>query len=214
MIAALLLAGAMPAHAAVTVEVDTDPATPGIQSTRAAAVNDIFTIDLVMTADAAGVSSYGVSVDFDNLELMLNGSPASTELLPALFSFNFTPGVSSESQPLGQVRTFEAATFGSGPVSSSFVIGSISFKAIAPVTDGLLDITLGLFNTGVDGIFDNAGGDLGPSAVFTGGQVDFVPEPGSGAFLMAAAAGLFASRWRPFANAAPASSRGSSCSAG
>ena len=181
-----LFGGIATLPAAVLVSVDMDPLTVGIQDTLTVALNQIFSIDLVVTADADGLSSYGISALFDNAELTLNGVPdaaAATELLPSGFTFNFGPGVSSASQALGQVYTFEAATFGSGPVSSSFVIGSISFKATAPLTDGLLDVTPGLFNVGVDGIFDNASGDKGPTATFAGGKVNVVPEPASAALL-------------------------------
>jgi hypothetical protein len=188
------LAGAGPLFAAVTVDVDMDTATPGIQSSRTAAVNDTFSIALVMTADAAGVSSYFVSVNFDPIELTLNGAPASTELLPAGFTFNFNAGVNSESQALGQVLTFEAATFGLGPVSSSFTIGTIDYKVASVLNDGLADITPGLFNGGVDGIFDNASGDLGPGAVFNPGYV--VPEPAGAMLLLMGTGFLCAARRR------------------
>lgn len=191
---AMLCSGVPAAPAAVVVSVDMDISTPGIQATRTAAINDIFTIALVMTADAAGVSSYGVSVNFDNVELALNGAPASTELLPPGFTFNFTPGVASESQLLGQVRTFEAATFAAGPVSTVFTIGTISFQATSPLTDILLDVTPGLFNVGVDGIFDNAGNDVGATAVFNGGRVNAIPEPATAALLAGGMAMMLVAR--------------------
>ncbi len=193
----LLLAWAAPGNAAIVVSVDMDTVTPGVQATRSAAINAIFTIGLVMTADAAGVSSYSVSVNFDNAELTLNGAPASTELLPAGFTFNFNAGVSSESQALGQVRSFEAATFGLGPVSSSFTIGTISFKATAPLTDAFLDVTPGLFNIGIDGVFDNAGFDLSLGATFIGGAVMVVPEPTTVTFVLVSGMGLLAASRRP-----------------
>ena len=185
-----LLTAITVAPAAVLVSVDMDTVTPGIQSSITVAPAAIFSVNLVVTADAAGVSSYGISALFDNAELTLNGIPdsaAATELLPAGFAFNLSVGVLSASQALGQVYTFDAATFAAGPVGTSFIIGSISFVATAPVTDAPLDVTPGLFNTGFDGIFDNASGDLGPGAIFVGGRVNVVPEPGSAALLLAGA---------------------------
>ena len=180
------------ASAAVIVDVDMDIVTPGIQSTRAAAVGDSFTAALVMTVDGLGVSSYGVSVNFDNVELALNGAPATTELLPVGFTFNFTAGVSSESQALGEVRTFEAATLGSGPASTSFTIGTIAYTVTAVSDNGIADIAPGLFNVGIDGIFDNLSG-VAPTT-FNPGYV--IPEPGSATLLMAVVAGLFVARRR------------------
>jgi hypothetical protein len=187
-----LFGGLATMPAAVMLEVDMDDIAPGIQSTRSSSAP--FTATLWMTADALGVSSYSVSVLFDNTELMLDGSPAAIELLPAGFAFNFTLGVASESNgitpnsPAGSVKSFEAATFGPGPVSSLFPIGTIKFKVLSVVDDGSPDVGIGLFNTGVDGISDSVGGDLAPSAIYTAGRV--VPEPGSIALLLAGTGAL------------------------
>ena len=182
-----LFGGLATMPAAVMLEVDMDDILPGIQSTRSSSAP--FTATLWMTADALGVSSYSVSVLFDNTELMLDGSPAATEFLPVGFAFNFTPGVlASESNgitpnsPAGSVNGFEAGTVGLGPVSSLFPIGTIKFKVLSVVNDGSPDVSIGLFNAGFDGISDNASGDLAPTAIYTAGRV--VPEPGSVALLL------------------------------
>ena len=182
-----LFGGLATLPAAVMIEVDMDDITPGIQSTRSSLAP--FTATLWMTADPAGVSSYSVSVLFDNTELMLDGSPAATEFLPVGFTFNFTAGVASESNgitpnsPAGSVNSFEAATFGPGPVSSLFPIGTIKFKVLSIVNDGSPDVSIGLFNAGADGISDSVGGDLAPTAIYVAGRV--VPEPSSIALLLA-----------------------------
>ena len=187
-----LFGGLATLPAAVMLEVDMDDIAPGIQSTRSSAAP--FTATLWMTADPAGVSSYSVSVLFDNTELMLDGSPAATEFLPVGFAFNFTIGLASESNgitpnaPAGSVNSFEAATFGTGPVSSLFPIGTIKFKVLSIVNDGSPDVSIGLFNAGVDGISDSVGGDLAPTAIYTAGRV--VPEPGSVALLLAGTGAL------------------------
>ena len=99
---------------------------------------------------------------FDNTELSLAGAPASTELLPAGFTNNFTASVLSESQALGQVYTFEASTLGLGPANTNFTIGTINFSATALVNDSVPDITVGIYNVGIDGLFDNAGNPVAP----------------------------------------------------
>jgi hypothetical protein len=164
-VATLVCGLARPLPAAVTISVDMDPATPGIQSNRVAAVGQSITVDLVMGVGAEGVSSYGLSVNFDKVELSLNGAPAATELLPTGFTYNLNSGANSESQPLGQIRTFEAATLGNGPTNTIFVIGSITLTAGLPVIDAAADVTLGFFNIGVDGLFDNAGSTVTPTLV-------------------------------------------------
>ena len=166
------------ALAQVTIDVDMDTGTAGIQTTRSTL--GPFTAGLVMTIGPGGVSSYGISLLFDNTELALVGAPASTELLPPGFSFNITPGVASESQALGQVYTFEAGTFGPGPSSTSFTFGLISYTATALVDDAIPDITPGFWNVGIDGMFDSAGFAVVP--VFNPGFV--VPEPNAAALLL------------------------------
>jgi len=167
-----------PAFAQVTLEVDMDPITPGVQSTWSAF--GPVTATVMMTVGPAGVSSYFVSALFDNTELTLVGAPASTELLPAGFTFNLTAGVASESQILGQVYTFEAGTFGLGPVSTGpFSIGTINFTVTSIVDDAVPDITLGFYNVGTDGVFDNAGNPVAPTFV----AASVAPEPSAAALL-------------------------------
>jgi hypothetical protein len=183
---------AAPAFAQVTFSVDMDTITPGIQSTRGTL--GPFTAGLVMTVGPGGVSSYGISALFDNTELSLAGAPASTELQPlGGGGFNFTAGVASESQVLGQVYTFEAATFGLGPASTSITIGTISYTVTALVNDGVPDITLGFYNAGVDGLFDNAGLPVVPVIA----DASVVPEPSAGVLLLGgmAATWLIRRRW-------------------
>jgi hypothetical protein len=168
-----------PMWAAATVSVDMDTSTAGIQSSRNAAPGDMFPVDLVLTVDASGVSSYGISVFFDTTELMLNGSPASS--MPALPGGLFFLTPVTESSPY--VYTFNGATLGIGPVSTSFTIGTINFKvpgAATVLNDGLADISLGFYNAGVDGLFDNGGGSV--AATFNGGAV--VPEPSTWALFL------------------------------
>lgn len=151
------------APGAITISVDMDLVTPGIQPIRTVSAGDTFTAGIVMNVDSAGVSSYGVSVLFDGAELLLNGSPAASELLPTGLIYNLTAGVALESQR--GVFTFEAVTLGTGPSSTNILIGTIALKI--PPTDYLPDITPGLYNPGVDGVYDNAGNAVTP--IFSSG---------------------------------------------
>ena len=174
-----------PALAQVTIDVDMDTITPGIQTTRSTL--GPFTAALVMTVGPGGVSSYGLSLLFDNTELSLVGVTPATELLPAGFAFNITPGVASFSQALGQVYTFEAATFGLGPASTSFTFGLINYTVTSIVNDGIADISPGLFNIGIDGLFDNAGLPVVPT--LNPGFV--VPEPNAAALFLCGTAAFW-----------------------
>ena len=169
-LAALALLAA-PLPAAITVSVDMDPATPGIQGTRVAAAGQVITVDLVLGVGAEGVSSYGISAQFDNAELALNGSPATT--VPALPGGLTALSTPAENNALGRVYLMNGGTLGNGPASTSFIISSISFTAAAPTTDANADISLGFFNTGVDGCYDNTGNAVVPT--FVSGKVDLVP---------------------------------------
>jgi hypothetical protein len=148
-----------------------------------AAPGDQLTLDILLTADAGGVSRYGISIEFDDdfgNELNLLNA---TELLPGGFLFNLTPGVAgtveSDALTVGRVDTFEAGTFGDGPVSTTFVIGQVQFLATANLATDGPDIFAGLFNTGIDGLFNNSGQDLGPTADFGEAGINLVPIPAS-----------------------------------
>jgi hypothetical protein len=193
---ALLALGATRAQAApiVSIVFTSQNGVPIAPSSAAiAAPGDTLTAEIRVTADAAGISSYGVSVDFDidlgdELDLI-----SASELLPPGFAFNLSAGVggTTESTPAvaGAVETFEAATFAAGPVSTTFTAGTLALVVTANVaTDGLDLVPFLLF--GVDGIFDNAGLDASDAATFVGASVN-VPEPGTalsvGASLLAIA---------------------------
>lgn len=146
---------------------------------------DTITAEIRITAGAEGISSYGVSIAFDSdLDFV-----SATELLPSAYTFNLSAGIdgSEESDPstLGRVLTFEAGTFGPGAVSETFLAGTITFLVVAPLTDGP-DLAAGLFNAGIDGIFDSNGGVV--EAAF--GSASVTPEPGTVALLGAGLAAL------------------------
>lgn len=77
---------------------------------------------------------------------------------------------------LGQVYSFNGATFGAGPASTSFTVGTIGFE----VNSSLADISPGFFNVGVDGCYDSAGNPVVPT--FETGPM--VPEPITMALLL------------------------------
>jgi hypothetical protein len=178
------------ASAQLTFWVDMDTSTAGIQDTIAASPGQTLTADIGVTVGAAGISSYSISVQFDTAALTLNGSPsASVPALPGGLSSLSAP---AENNALGHVYSFNGATLGLGPTGTSFVLGSINFKAVTPNSDGLADVSLGFFNVGVDGAFDNAGNPVVPT--FNPGFV-VVPEPTATMVVMAAVA-AFSVAWR------------------
>ncbi len=189
-----LLALATDGSAAVLISVDMDPATVGIQSTRLAGAGDLFTADLIMTVGAEGVSSYGVSANFDTAELALDGSPAASyPVLPGGLAAGPAP---LEDNSLGRAWYFNAFTGGTGPSLTTFVFGKIKFKVTVPVTDVSEDVTPGFFYFpgGFDSMFDNAGGSITPT--FVGGTVNVVPEPGAFVCLMSGVGFLLVRRRR------------------
>ena len=52
--------------------------------------------------------------------------------------------------------TYEAYTFLSGPVSTTFAIGTITFDVTANVASDGPDVFSGFFNVGADGVVDNS----------------------------------------------------------
>jgi hypothetical protein len=149
---------------------------------------DVLIAELRISADAEGVSSYGVSLAYD-LDLRNELDVLSvSELTPAGFAFSFTPGVvalveESTANRSGRILTFEAVTLGLGPASQTFAVGRIELLVGAAVASDGFDLEMGLFNPGVDGLFDNDGDDLAPFAVFGSASVNLVPEPGTALLL-------------------------------
>jgi hypothetical protein len=175
-------AGAAPTLSLVFVST-TGGGSPGAQ-TIAAAPGDLLTLELRLGADEAGVSSYGISLEFgadlgDELDLV-----AVVEDLPAGFDVNLTPGViaSQESSPLdrGRVLTFEAATLGDGPTSTSFAVGTIQFRVTDNVATDGPEIAAGFINPGVDGLFDNAGASVSGSVASQTASVDSIDDDRDG----------------------------------
>lgn len=149
-------------YAQNALSVDMDISQPGIQSVRPAALGDTFTVALVLKIDAGGVSSYGFSARIDPTELELDGvTPWSIPSLPAGLS-RLAPALfpSLAIPPANGVDTFEAATLGVGPASTEFEIGRITLRVPGNarlVDDGLPDVLADTYNSGIDGLFDNAG---------------------------------------------------------
>lgn len=160
----------------ISIDMDNNLAN-GIQNTLSTVAGANFTAAVVMQPTAAGVSSYSVSVRFDNTEL---AHLADVELAPVGMA-NLTIGsgglVLNVAPGWDQVSSFEAATLGAGPVAGSHVIGTINFNVVAIANDGLPDIVPGFFvNPGaIDSMFNNAGAPLAP--VFNPGFV--IPEVGA-----------------------------------
>ena len=173
--ACLHLTGASPASSATLVSIDLDPDTPGIQTQREVPSGAALVASIVIEADAGGLSSYAVSTQFDSSEVDLSGTPAATEFLPTGFDTNLTAGgVEAETEDagsgVGQVLTFEAVAYTSGPVSSTFVAGEIDFTVTSPDGTSALDVEAGFFNLAIDGAFDNAGQPA--TIAFSGAAVD------------------------------------------
>lgn len=172
---------------------------PGTQMNEIAVTpGSTVTAQVRITAGPEGLSSYGVSLRFDNdLDFLL-----ANEFLPAGLGFsNLTAGfeVISESsgQVPGQIQSCEAVTFGAGVVDASFVACEIEFRANANLADDGEDIFVGLFATGVDGLFASDGSDLAGGAVFANASVHPVPEPSAEFAVLAVAAALAVQRrWR------------------
>jgi cysteine-rich repeat protein len=158
----LYLTWAAPVQSAILVSIDLDPDTAGIQTQREVASGGSLVANIVVQTDAGGLSSYAISAQFDSVEVDLSGVPAATEFLPTGFDANLTStGVESETEDngtgTGQVLTFEAVAYASGPVSSTFIAGEINFTVTSPDDSAVLDVDSGFFNLAIDGAFDNAG---------------------------------------------------------
>jgi hypothetical protein len=205
---AVLVGAAIPAasiHAAATVSLvwtaTTGAGVPG-SSQIEAAPGDELTLEIQLAAGPEGISSYGVSLAFDQALFDELDLVSAAEFLPSGFSFNFDEGVTdlveSDLLDAGYVLTFEAGTFQNGPVEESFSIGEVVFAVNEAREDGD-DILSGLWNLGIDDLFDNEGQPLSMDTSFGAARI---PEPAAGAASIAAFLALAALRARRRPNSA------------
>ena len=168
-----------------------------------ASSGDTLTVTINLTAESAGISSYGVSIEFDTDLIDELNIVSVTELLPAGFDFNLTPGPSSTQESSGvqkgNILTLEAATFQNGPVSTTFAIGTIEFLVTNNIATDGLDIFSGLFNVSFDGVFNNNQSMLSPtfnSAMANASVIPALSKQGMAIFLLLAAGATLAIRYR------------------
>jgi hypothetical protein len=189
-LAALLPGG--PAQAMPIVEVRID----GAASPATVQAGESFTVEILVTGDEFGISSYGVSLVFDEEGQDAFDVVSVEELLPPGFTANLTSGVEAiEESGLGlpgAVLTCEAVTLGAGPVNASS--SACRVRLVATGVTGSFAIDAGLFNPGIDGIFDNQGSDRSQSLQSIGATVHVVPEPGSSLLIAIGSLGLLRRR--------------------
>lgn len=178
--AALLLGAALGARAQTTVSFvwtgTTGAGTPGGVSIDAAP-GDLLTGEIrIDTADPTGIAAYGISLAFDadlGDELDLESV---TELLPAGFTHNLTPGpqATHESTAAGQgaILTVEALSLAGGTGMAYAVAAEVVFRVTANVATDGTDVSTGILFYGVDAIGNGGDDDITSTATFQGASVD------------------------------------------
>jgi hypothetical protein len=157
-------------------------------TTISASAGASLTARVSIEAGAAGISSYGVSVRFDDDLVLASVDPSDVgrypeELLPAGFQLNLGSGIDGIDASTSTILTFEAATLDNGPTNTAFDVGIVHFVVADPKRDGT-DLIAGLFNAGIDDLFANDGGELSSATTFEGAAV--IPEPDAFAQLILA----------------------------
>ena len=153
------------------------------ESMIAAEPGDVITLEVQITADAAGVCCAALSLRFDDDlqdELDLVNATETQLVLPGPFS-PLNSGVQdtreSDANQSGLVLTFEGMSPTSdGPASSTFTLGQVDFLVTSHVGGDAadVDVEVGFFNPGVDAIGDNAS-QLVPSGEITFGTASVEP---------------------------------------
>jgi hypothetical protein len=153
------------------------------------------TLDIRINADAAGVSAAFFSLEFDTdllnelnfvsfSELTWTGVAMATMALPKLEPFAIGLSVTQESTGLqkGELYTFDMTTVSTTtdccPASTTVAFGRVVFTTnhVSNGDDGA-DVFSGLFNVYVDGMFNQAGGDIGGTTTYGTARVNQIPEP-------------------------------------
>ncbi len=162
--------------AATTFRVDMDANTAGLQTEIWATAGQTFTsnIEIVMDSPADSLSIYGFSLWWDMNEL-------STPLAGDITTSPLASGWSDLSYDVisaPYIYSFAQNNFSGSTGALTGTVATINWTAANPVTDGGLDIMLGLFEPrGVDVVYDGYLSEITPT--FEGGTVNIavVPEP-------------------------------------
>jgi hypothetical protein len=153
------------------------------------------TLDMRIVVDSAGLSSAFLSLDFDTdllneldfvsfEELSWTGVMMTTMATPTLqpFAIGLQGSQESTGAQIGYLYTFDQATISTTsdccPVSTTLAFARVVFTTnhVQNGDDGP-DIFSGLFNIGVDGIFNQAGGNIGGTTTYGTARVNQIPEP-------------------------------------
>jgi hypothetical protein len=158
------------------------------------------TLDIRIAVDGGGLSSAFLSLEFDRdlqdelnilsfAELTWTGAMMSPSGLPKLEPFAL--GVATQESTgtqMGKLYTFDVTTISTAsdccPVNTTIAFGRVVFTTNHlgfPLDD--IDIFSGLFNVGIDGMFNQAGVSIGHTTAFGTARIHQIPEPGAACLL-------------------------------
>lgn len=190
------------ASAAVTVSIDMDLSTAGIQAQRIASDGETFDVGIVLTLTGSStLAGYDFSIRMDDNELDF---VSFTKLVPVGWESNFNPSTTFGSNDAGlgdgpfvQLNPIEAVDFDLADVltAGEFTIATMQLTVGAAFTDGFVDILPGLYDAS-NTFADGGAADITSDVVFNGGTITAVPEPGTWAVLGLASAGMALRRMR------------------
>ncbi len=153
------------------------------------------TLDIRVAVDATGLSAAFLSLEFDNdllnelnivsfSEINWTGVMMTSMALPSLSPLQVGLLTTQESTGAqnGLLYTFDLATTSTAgdccPVSTTIAFGRVVFTTnhVSNGDDGA-DIFSGVFNTGIDGVFNQAGGNVSGLTTYGTARVNQIPEP-------------------------------------
>jgi hypothetical protein len=174
--------------------------------TVSSSVNTTLLGNIVVTADAAGITAIGISFEWDNDlrdELNWTGMGKETPGVKCGSGCLFNPVIQGYTEVYvesalgsngGVVGTFDQVTTNvTGLVSKTRTMGTIVFStnALNVVDDGI-DVQIVVLNNGIDGIVDSNSNIISGIVSLGGGTVNsgVVPEPTTALLMVAGVLGL------------------------
>ena len=178
LVSALLGAGGASAVSSVDI-IWKDTGTPGYSPSFVPASTTV-TASVVLTADSVGVAGVFVTILFDTVELDFISGLETVAKVGMGNSFAPIIAGMTVDESAGKIFGFDSATLATGCISCTITLGTIKFHAVSVGGSPFeADVVATIEDNGIDGVFNDIGGDIVSVPASFGSAWIGTPEPGT-----------------------------------